>query len=186
MNNIPKTEETLKLERDIFNTTAKQGVFGIFEMTVGWFGKERVDYITYDTNGIWRCYEVKVSKADFYSKCKKTFIGHYNYYVMPKVLYEEVKQDIPNEIGVYCGEQLIKRAKKQSLKVDEKILKDSMIRSLAREFQKQYKSGDVSVLEYKDRQIRRLETERNSYRKKYQELQNRIYEKYGTRWDKEK
>lgn len=104
---------------------------------------------------------------------------------MPKALYEEVKQDIPNEIGIYCGEQLIKRAKKQALKVDEKILKDSMIRSLAREFQKQYKSGDVSVLEYKDRQIRRLETERNSYRKKYQELQNRIYEKYGTRWDKE-
>lgn len=154
-------------------------------MTVGWYGKERVDYITYDTNGIWRCYEVKVSKSDFYSKCKKTFIGHYNYYVMPKALYEEVKQDIPNEIGIYCGEQLIKRAKKQALKVDEKILKDSIIRSLAREFQKQYKSGDVSVLEYKDRQIRRLETERNNYRKKYQELQNRIYEKYGTRWDKE-
>ena len=66
-----------------------------------------------------------LNQTSFYSKCKKTFVGHYNYYVMPKVLYEEVKQDIPNEIGVYCSEQLIKRAKKQVLKVDEQILKDS-------------------------------------------------------------
>ena len=71
---IAKTEETLKLERNIFNTTAKKGTFPCFEVTIGYYGKERVDYITYDTSGIWRCYEVKVSKLDFYSKCKKTFV----------------------------------------------------------------------------------------------------------------
>jgi len=49
---IPKTELTIQLERDIWSATVKQGVFGCFEVTIGWFGKERVDYITYDTNGI--------------------------------------------------------------------------------------------------------------------------------------
>lgn len=38
--------------------------------------------MTYDTKGIFRCYEVKVSKADFHSAAVKSFVGHYNYYVL--------------------------------------------------------------------------------------------------------
>src|SRR5690606_41305998 len=102
------------------------GVFGCFEVTIGWWGKERVDYITYDTKGIWRCYEIKVSKSDFYSKAKKTFVGHFNYYVMPDDLYEQVKDDIPNHIGVHNGFRVIKNPKKQKLKVNEQVLKDSL------------------------------------------------------------
>ncbi len=85
---IAKTELTLTLEREIWRATNKQGVFGCFEVTIGWFGNERVDYLTYDTKGTWRCYEIKISKTDFRSKAKNTFIGHYNYYVMPQELYE--------------------------------------------------------------------------------------------------
>ena len=47
-----KTKKTLKLEQDIYNATEKVGVFGCFEVTIGFFGKERVDYMTYDTKGI--------------------------------------------------------------------------------------------------------------------------------------
>ncbi len=39
----------------------------------------------------WRCYELKVSLADFRSKAKLSFIGNYNYFVLPKALYEKSK-----------------------------------------------------------------------------------------------
>jgi hypothetical protein len=181
---IAKTEETIQLERQIFSATNKQGIFGCFEVTIGWFGDERVDYITYDTKGIWRCYEVKVSKSDFYSKAKKTFCGHFNYFVMPKELYEEVKEDIPKHVGVYIGNYCIKKAKKQELSVDEQVLKDSMIRSLSREFTKQYKSGNPTAVESLNRQINYHKKESERYRRQYQELSREVRDKYGTRWNR--
>ncbi|WP_240510139.1 hypothetical protein [Virgibacillus profundi] len=152
-------------------------------MTIGFgSGKERVDYITYDTKGVWKCYEIKVSKSDFYSKAAKTFVGHYNYYVLTNELYKLVKDDIPNHIGVYVGEQSVKRAKKQELAVDEQILKDSMIRSLAREFQKQYRSGNPNVVESLERQLRNAREEARGDRKRLQELMNFGRDKYGRNW----
>lgn len=71
-----KTEETKRLEMAIWNATNKQGVFGCFEVTIGWFGKERVDYMTFDTKGDFRCYEIKVTKADFHSTCHNSFVGN--------------------------------------------------------------------------------------------------------------
>lgn len=156
-----KTELTLSLERQIQSATLKQGVFGCLEVTIGWFGKERVDYITYDTKDIWRCYEIKVSKSDFNSKAHNTFIGHYNYYVMPIELYEEVKDKIPKHIGVYSplrsmddikkykGDKYegnffasIKKAKKQKLGANGQVMKNSLIRSLCREVSKKDKEID--------------------------------------------
>ena len=172
---MAKTELTQQLEKGIYQETKKQGVFGCFEVTIGWYGKERVDYITYDTKGIWRCYEIKVSKADFHSKAKKTFIGHYNYYVMPKELYDEVKDEIPNHIGVYCELGLYKRAKKQELKVDEQILKDSMIRSLYRETEKFYKTCDVNYINKLKNNINNLKKDVQENRSKYLKYQGAIY-----------
>lgn len=169
---MAKTEETIKLEKDIFKTTQKQGVFGCMEVTIGWWGKERVDYITYDTKGIWRCFEIKVSKADFHSKAKKTFIGHYNYYVMPSKLYEQVKDEIPNHIGVYCGSSLVKRAKRQELGVDEQILKDSMIRSLYREYEKKVASENATLMERYRSKIQRLERDYKNEKRDYMSLRN--------------
>ena len=173
---ISKTKETIELERAIWSATTKQGLFGCFEVTIGWFGRERVDYLTYDTKGIWRCYEIKVSKSDFYSKANKTFIGHYNYYVLTRELYEQVKDDIPDHIGVYVGSICEKRAKKQELKVDENILKDSLIRSLSREYQKQFESGHPTVIEILKRRIRRLEKEKEEYQDKYLNLIRKLNE----------
>ena len=39
-----KTDLTLKLEREIWLTTVKQGVFGCYEVTIGQYGRERVDF----------------------------------------------------------------------------------------------------------------------------------------------
>lgn len=179
---MAKTDLTVELERNIWSATNKQGVFGCYEVTIGWFGDERVDYITYDTKGIWRCYEIKVSKADFYSNAKKTFVGHYNYFVMTQDLYEAVKHDIPEHIGVYIHGYCQKRAKKQKLTVDEQVLKDSLIRSLHREASKLYRSENPSFIDGMNRRLSHERKEKERYREQYQRLAMEVQEKYGTRW----
>lgn len=159
------------------------GTFGCFEVTIGWFGNERVDYITYDTKGIWRCYEIKVSKADFYSSAKKSFVGHFNYFVIPHALYGEVKNDIPSHIGVIAeGCYSIKKAKRMELSVDEQVLKDSMIRSLSREANKLYKGEDPDYLNRLKNRIKKAEDERDKWRRDYTRIMNIGYAKYGRRW----
>lgn len=165
-----KSDETLQLERDIWTATNKQGVFGCFEVTIGMFGNERVDYLTYDTKGIWRCYEIKATKRDFYSPAKKTFVGHYNYYVMPESLYEEVKGDIPNHIGVYVRTRCIKKAKRQPLGVKEIVLFQSLIRSLFREYEKHYLSGLPHVVDSLKRRLEREKKERRQWEERYKDL----------------
>lgn len=168
---MSKTEATLKLEKMIWDETNKLGIFGCFEVTIGWAGCERVDYLTYDTKGVWRCYEIKVSKADFHSKAKKTFIGHYNYYVMPNALYEEVKEEIPKEIGaftdIYHPITCVKRPKKQPLGVDEQILKNSLIRSLSRENEKFIKTGDTGLINRLKSKISKLEKDNRENHNRY-------------------
>jgi hypothetical protein len=170
---VAKTELTLQLEKEIWGATNKMGVFGCFEVTIGFSGHERVDYMTYDTKGIWRCYEIKVSKSDFHSKAHNTFIGHLNYYVMPEELYEQVKGEIPKNIGVYVNGGCWRNAKKQELTVDEQILKNSMIRSLYRDVEKQIRSNDPFLLDIYSRRINKLEKDLERYREKYYELLNR-------------
>lgn len=143
-----ETELTKELKASIWEETTRQGVFGCFEVTIGWFGKERVDYITYDTKGVWRCFEIKITKQDFRSKAHNTFIGNFNYYVMPHELYKQLKEEIPSGIGVYTFYSdksigVAKKAKKQVLKIDEQVLKNSMIRSLYREVDKSINSESL-------------------------------------------
>jgi len=144
-------------------------------MTIGFNSKkkkrERCDYVTYcPSKNEWRMYEIKVSKADFHSKSHNTFLANYNFYVLTEELYEQVKSEIPKTIGVYVNGNLKVRAKKQDLKVTESILKDSMIRSLCREFQKQYNSQDESIVAKLNRSVSRYKSERNKYKKLYEEL----------------
>lgn len=56
--------------------------------------------VTGDMDVLIACYEIKISKSDFKSKHGHNFVGNANYYVMPKALYEEVKDQIPDDIGV--------------------------------------------------------------------------------------
>lgn len=175
---------TIELERNIYSTTSKQGTFGCFEVTIGFNGKERVDYMTYNTKGVWRCYEVKVSKSDFNSKAKKTFLGHYNYYVMTKELYGIVKDQIPSHIGVYIGNCSVKRAKKRRLGISEQVLKDSMIRSLYREADKIIKSDIPSEIEKVNTWKNYYKKELDACRRDYNNLMSYGREKYGSRWYK--
>jgi hypothetical protein len=68
------------------------------------------------------CYEIKISKNDFASKNGHNFMGNLNYYVMPLQLYHQVKEKIPEEVGVICyseASELQKmRRKKDSTYID--------------------------------------------------------------------
>lgn len=51
--------------------------------------------------GDFYCYEVKSCIEDFNSKNGHNFVGDYNYYVMPKDVYEAVCHKIPYGVGVF-------------------------------------------------------------------------------------
>lgn len=173
---IAKTELTEKIEQAIYKETIGKAL-GCFEVTIGWFGKGRVDYMTMDFKDIFRCYEIKISKSDFHSEHGHNFVGNYNYYVMPKELFEEVKEEISKEIGVYGSYkykdnillELLKKPKKQELKVEMDILKNSMIRSLSREVTKFYNTCDEKYINKLKKRIDKLE-------KSYRESENRRVE----------
>lgn len=53
--------------------------------------------------GDFYCYEIKSSVEDFHSKNGHNFLGDYNYYVMPKDVYEKIKKEIPWGVGVFTS-----------------------------------------------------------------------------------
>lgn len=105
-------------------------------------------------------------------------------YVLTSDLYNEVKDEIPKHIGVYVGGDLIKKAKKQKLSIDEQILKDSMIRSLYRESEKILRSEEPTVVESLNRQVNYQRGLYKEYYDKYWDLLRKIQNKYGYDWDK--
>lgn len=172
---MAKTEETTNLEEMIMDHTLKLGVFGCLEVTIGFGGNERVDYMTMDTKGIFRCYEIKVSKSDFNSNAKHSFVGNFNYYVMPIELYEEVKNEIPKEIGVYTYGRVVKKPKCVNLKVDKSILKDSLIRSMYRDASKIRKSESAHIMQNMERKINNLTRDKQNLIDENSKLRNEIY-----------
>jgi hypothetical protein len=141
--------------------------------------------MTYDTKGVFRCYEVKVSKSDFHSQAHNTFLGHYNYYVMPTELYEKVEAEKPSHIGVYVNGCCVKNPKRQQLTVDVQTLKDSLIRSLSREVEKHIKSENPHIVDRLNQMINRLERELKASVREYSDLYKRVREKYGRKWDED-
>lgn len=171
-----KTDATKALERDICIATRKQSAFGCFEVTIGWFGKERVDYLTYDRKGAWRCYEIKTSLSDFRSKAAVTFIGHFNYYVLTPELFERVKGEIPDGIGVYVGKALAVRPKRQPLGVSEKVLWESMIRSLSREVNRAIDNDRPDIIARYKHEANRWERECREWRERVHSAQMELSE----------
>ncbi|EOH90202.1 hypothetical protein I588_04124 [Enterococcus pallens ATCC BAA-351] len=144
----------------------------------------------------WRCYELKVTKADFRSKAKLSFIGHYNYFVLPQALYDAVKEEIPAEIGVLVYRPydnleeemwakgtfiIVKRPVRQELKVAELALTQRFMSSMFREVQKakrmDYGTSFFSTSQlYKELRKRSLEkdhlSEGNYYQRFVDDVQN--------------
>ena len=178
---MSKTELTLQLEDDIWKATQKMGTYGCFEVTIGSVGNGRVDYMTFDSKGIWRCYEIKCSVSDFHSKAEKSFVGHFNYFVLTAELYERVKDEIPEGIGVYVHQLCVRKPKKRDLAVSENILKDSFIRSLSREYQRTRKSENINYMECLKREADYAVSSSRQDRERRHALECAIIEKYGTK-----
>lgn len=98
-----KTKLTLELESTLYAYCREAGAFAVEEVTMP-ADQGIVDTLSYQelpSGEIeWRCYELKVTKSDFHSKAKLSFVGHYNYFVLPLKLYQAVADEIPAHIGV--------------------------------------------------------------------------------------
>jgi hypothetical protein len=135
-----KTELTKDIERAIYSASGadKLGFYGCFEVSFGaGYGDQYCDFVTMASDNIFRCYEIKITASDFRSKSKLSFVGDYNYFVMPTELYEAVRTDIPWGIGVYlykngkCYSE--KKARKRIVTIGQRVdLMYGMIRSLSR------------------------------------------------------
>lgn len=151
---MTKNRKTLLLENCLQKHMRFNNERGVLESTIHIDKKNCDDYEIVDglsvrienDKEIWFCYEVKSSKMDFNSSASWTFVGHYNYFVMDSWLFDQVKDKIPNHIGVLAPVhrededdyilRCIKEPIKCELKVDEIELRDSIFRSFDREVHK--------------------------------------------------
>ena len=90
------------------------------------------DAVQVDNYGVITCFELKVTKSDFHSDAKLSFIGNKNYYVMPEKLYEQVKDEIPPNIGVLVplgnkDLQSVKKCKSQEMVFDKEAVLIAMV-----------------------------------------------------------
>ena len=51
------------------------------------------------------CFEIKISVEDFCSKNGHNFVGNLNYYVVPKQLVNNIKDKVPEGIGIFAYEE---------------------------------------------------------------------------------
>ncbi|PMD71373.1 hypothetical protein [Companilactobacillus nuruki] len=173
-----KTKLTKNLESTLYQYCYEQGSYVVEEVSMP-ESKGIVDTLSYQQIGDqieWRCYELKVTKNDFHSKAKLSFIGNYNYFVLPQKLYEEVQAEIPTHIGVLIYREfdkkavenspqtlrspgfltVAKKAQYQELQVDEKLLTSHFISSLFREVDKAKKVEKGLQLYSDDRLFKEL------------------------------
>lgn len=90
-------------------------------------GQCRVDYMRFvplnnSVSGIEKgdvyCYEIKSCPEDFASSNGHNLIGDYNYYVMPREVYEKVRDSISFTTGVLCPEKGALKAFKKARRTD--------------------------------------------------------------------
>lgn len=147
---MAKTAETKKIENYLWKFSQKMNTYRCFEVSMGISvynqPRERVDFLTYSSDGIVRCYEIKVSLSDFKSTAKKTFFGDYNYFVFTKELYEKLKGTVELRDYLYMGVGVVVEGTGVVIKPKHKVITagqkvmimESMMRSLSREVDKYY------------------------------------------------
>ena len=151
-----KTAETVALEKAIRRATRKTGVFGCYEVTIGFCGRERVDYMTYDTKGVFRCYGVYI--GDYCAKKAK-------------------KQDLSGREYKMRRSVNGRSTEVSTLWVD--MLKESMIRSLYRDSDKLIQTEDEQYISRLRSQIDKARTERDRESKKYLRLWKTVRKEFG-------
>lgn len=201
---MAKTKLTEKIEKALCREFSRQ--YGCLEVSIGIGSriKERVDFMVYDHyKDIFKCFEIKVSKADFNSSAAKSFVGNHNYYVMPYELFKEVEDKIPPEVGVYIARESVngdyawlesvKKCKRKNLTPDEvMVLKDSLIRSLSRDANRYYESQSANAYKNLKKEYNHIYRLWQKERKKAQEAEKefgmlcwKLRRKLGANWEDE-
>lgn len=193
---IAKRQETLELEETLIKDTQQKRVYGCEEVTIGFYsnghGNEVVDFMTMNSQGIIKCYEIKVTLQDLKSDAKKSWYGHFNYLVVSNELYKQVKGDfsqyIPDYVGVIKGNSLSseRRCKRREISQDQaEMLKESLVRSMYWKMIKYCNASDLKEQKKLNQKIRKLEKDREYYRDKAYKAENLIgmYETYKCRND---
>lgn len=182
---MSKTKKTLDIEDILYHMCQKKGLYGCDEVTIGFankgLGNEIVDFMTMDSKGILKCYEIKVSLSDLKSNAKKSWYGHYNYLFVTKELYGKIlsklNEYIPEHVGVAipcnsswsCGLQIKRAAAKQRIGIEQELtLKESMVRSMSYRINKYRDASDMqkytemkSSLKAKDKECELYRTKLN-------------------------
>lgn len=185
-----KRQETIDIENKLNEIITDKhrnssfGYYGCEEVTIGFanngHGNEIVDFMSMDSKGTIRCYEIKVTMADLKSKAKLSFYGHYNYLVIGGELLdrvEEVKLLTPKEIGILDNNlSAIRRPKLKGIHdKTETMLKESLVRSMYHKMNKYKRTQDIDEYKKLENKVKRVERERNKYKKQYDELTNNIW-----------
>ena len=113
--------------------------------------------------------------ADLKSKAKKSWYGHYNYLVIGGELLDkidEVKSLTPKEIGILNNNlSAIRRPKLKGIHTTtETMLKESLVRSMYHKMNKYKRTQDIDEYKKMESKVKRVERERNKYKKQYDEL----------------
>lgn len=135
---MTKSARTYELEEIITIATARPNRIGCPEVWLDDYGI--VDFVSMDIDGpkTVRCFELKISKSDFLSDAKKTFIGDYNYYVLPTELWGSVRNLIEPGIGVWLVDkrghtEVKKKAKRMQCQMPRARIMGKILRALNRE-----------------------------------------------------
>lgn len=186
-----KRQETLDLEEALANDTLEKRIYGCEEITIGFYnagmGDEIVDFMTMDSKGIIRCYELKVTLQDLKSKAKKSWYGHYNYLVTTPELYEKIDnwdEYIPKDVGIIIGGRSRRgnmclenkrRPKKQKISQEqEMMLKESMVRSIYWKMKKYQDAQSIEKQKKLKQEISRANKEKENYRERALEAESII------------
>lgn len=189
---MAKRKETIEIEKSLKQMCHDRGLYGCEEITIGFVnsgrGNEIVDFMTMDSKGIIRCYEIKVTVQDLKSNAKKSWYGHYNYFVVSENLYSKITDwtaYLPEGVGLMIGResayqptwclQCIINPKKQPLSTETNImLKESMVRSLYYKMMKHMDSQCIEKMKKLQKDSRYWEKQFRSEKKERLILQRKI------------
>lgn len=138
---------TKDIENIAYNYLWKKGRYIIFEISVprsiqNCYHRDRLDMCMYDTDGIFRGIEIKRNLQDFHSSASWSWICNYNYFCMPYSLYINVKNEIPDGIGVWViyentkKMECIKKPKYRELLCSKEDMLHMMLQGFSREYKK--------------------------------------------------
>lgn len=187
---MTKRKETIELENALIKDTREKRIYGCEEITIGFYnsghGNEIVDFMTMDSKGIIKCYEIKVTLQDLRSNAKKSWYGHYNYLVVSEELHKSVKEwneYVPKHVGIIVGNSLsvVKKPTKQIIDTGtETMLKESLVRSMYWKIDKYKNANNLDRQKELMSKIRKAEKECENYYKRALRAENIIseYENY--------